>query len=341
MVERESRGEVPVRQVGRRTVLKATGAAVGALATTSVGGAAPSSCEPRLRVALLADAHLGRGERDRDRTRALERAMEGIEALRPGADLLVFCGNLGHRGDPDGARRALRILESSCLPLELVAGAHDWYRDLGRTWRERFGEPTRVWRTRGVHCVALHTALQEDFWSGRGLSGEQRMQAVAQLDRRVQSDFRVGPEQCARLERELRPLADSAPVLVFGSVPLHDHGRAWNFGAVDGALARRPLRRFRRCAVVHGHLHQPIAHRVEGVAEFGVPSTAWTWPYPGSRPPGASPAPHRVDPGNPFDGCGFAVLDVRHDGDLEFGWTRWGRAASGTRRLGPGVRSTV
>jgi 3',5'-cyclic-AMP phosphodiesterase len=106
---------------------------------------------------------------------------------------------------------------------------------------------------KGVHFVVLHSVMEDDFWTERGLTPTQRMQTVAGLDNGIQSRFKVGAEQRSWLDNDLRPYSNDAPIIVFSHSPLYKYYRPWNFWTDDAEDVQAILARFSRVAVVHGH----------------------------------------------------------------------------------------
>ena len=76
---------------------------------------------PELRLALLADAHLKDGNDRRPEALALARAVAEIRSLSPPPDLVLFAGDLAHRGRPDALDLGREILAD--LPGALLGGA--------------------------------------------------------------------------------------------------------------------------------------------------------------------------------------------------------------------------
>jgi len=112
---------------------------------------------PRLRLALLADAHLQDGDPRRAPARALARAVAEIRRLSPAPDLVLFAGDLAHGGDPRALALGREILGDLPGPLAAVRGEGDG-KGTG-AWTRLFGEPRFSRSYPGFHLLGLHTYL--------------------------------------------------------------------------------------------------------------------------------------------------------------------------------------
>ena len=99
-----------VKQVGLGL---AAGWAVGRLAWPFAARAA----DPEVRLALLADAHLKDGNERRPEALALARAVAEIGKLSPPPELVLFAGDLAHRGRPDALDLGREILADLPAPV--------------------------------------------------------------------------------------------------------------------------------------------------------------------------------------------------------------------------------
>ena len=106
----------------------------------------------------------------------------------------------------------------------------------------------------------------------------------------------LGHEQLEWLERDVKGLSASTPIVVFAHVPLWIAYQEWGWGTADGAQALGYLKRFGSVTVLNGHIHQ-VLQKVEGhVAFHTARSTAFPQPAPGTAP---SPGPMTVPAGRP------------------------------------------
>src|SRR5262249_31353008 len=102
----------------------------------------------------------------------------------------------------------------------------------------------------------------------------------------------LGAEQLEWLEKDVKQLTDSTPIVVFAHIPLWSIYPQWGWGTDDSARALFYLRRFGSVAVLNGHIHQ-VMQKVEGNVTFHTAmSTAFPQPAPGTAP---SPGPMKVE----------------------------------------------
>ena len=101
----------------------------------------------------------------------------------------------------------------------------------------------------------------------------------------------LGDQQLQWLEKDLKGLSNSTPVVVFAHVPLWAVYPQWGWGTSDSEKALSFLRRFGSVSVLNGHIHQTI-QKIEGNITFHTAmSTAFPQPAPGAAP---SPGPMTV-----------------------------------------------
>jgi 3',5'-cyclic-AMP phosphodiesterase len=224
----------------------------------------------------ISDSHIGFGvDPNRDPTATLQEAVNRINALQPAPAFVLHTGDLTHAqkaGAFDTVAEVLKGLRST--EVFYVPGEHDVFSDGGQEFLNRFGQGTsgNGWRSfdyQGVHFVGLINVLS------------------------FQADTMgtLGEDQLAWLARDLQPLADSTPVVVYAHIPLWSVYPEWGWITEDGEQALSLLRRFGSVTVLNGHIHQ-IMQKVEGNMTFHTAmSTAFPQPAPGTAP---SPGPLQV-----------------------------------------------
>jgi len=255
-----------LNNLDRRSFFKVSAAAMGAAAASGValcpsfqpvavaaGQAATSQRNTPFRFAYISDSHLYEKKVNDRFARALLRAVEDINSLDPQPDFVFYGGDLAQLGRPTELDFGAQILKGVKAPLKMMVGEHDWYLDMGQKWRELFGEPTYSWDHKGVHMVTLNSVVEKDFWTARGLSGEERMGTVAGLDNGVQSPFSVGESQREWLRKDLAGYSDDTPIMVFSHSPLYKLYKKWNFWTDDADQVQAILKRFESVVVIHGH----------------------------------------------------------------------------------------
>lgn len=101
----------------------------------------------------------------------------------------------------------------------------------------------------------------------------------------------LGNEQLEWLEKDVKRLAGSTPIVVFAHIPLWSVYPDWGWGTDDSTSALSYLKRFGSVSVLNGHIHQ-VMQKVEGHVTFHTAmSTAFPQPAQGTAP---SPGPMKV-----------------------------------------------
>jgi Icc protein len=264
--------------------------ALGATSTARDVAAAASGAD--LYFMQVSDSHIGFGrEANPDVAGTLQAAVDRINALPRRPAFLLHTGDISQlaRADEfDTAEQIIRGARTETGRTFYVPGEHDVLGDNGAEYLRRHGRGTQGggWYSfdyQGVHFVGLVNVL--DLKAG-GLGNLGR----AQLD---------------WLERDVRPLAASTPVVVFAHVPLWSAYPQWGWGTDDGEEALRLLRRFGSVTVLNGHIHQ-VMQKVEGHVTFHTAmSTAFPQPAPGAAP---APGPMRVEASRLRDFLGLASV---------------------------------
>ena len=146
--------------------------------------------------------------------------------------------------------------------------------DDGKSYLERFGKGTQGagWHSfdhGGVHFIGLVNVVN---LKAGGLGT-------------------LGNEQLEWLEKDVKRLKSSTPIVVFAHIPLWSVYPEWGWGTDDSERALSYLKRFGSVSVLNGHIHQ-VMQKVEGHVTFHTAmSTAFPQPAPGAAP---SPGPMKV-----------------------------------------------
>ena len=320
-----------VQQLSRRDFVRASGvAAAGALIA---GGFHPHSFQPvdveaagpAFRFAYISDTHLYERALNERFVRSALKAVDDINALDPQPDFVLFGGDLAQLGQPKELQEGAQILKTIKAPVKMMVGEHDWYLDMGESWRKHFNRDIYSFDHKGVHFVVLNSVLVEDYWSGPKLTRLERMQAMAQPDHPDARPFTVGDAQRDWLKNDLANLAVETPVIVFSHSPLYKIYRKWNFWTDDAEQVQALLARFKTVTVIHGHTHQMLSNRIGNIHFHGMLSTAWPWPYAPQGLPLLTVRMNRADPFDPFDGCGDGTVDVAGTGRADKNHNLWSR----------------
>jgi Icc protein len=240
----------------------------------------------------ISDSHIGFDKAaNADVTATLRAAIAKINALKVQPAFLLHTGDitqLSKASEFDTADQVLR--EARTGKTFYVPGEHDVSVDGGASYLERYGKGTQRGRQGGG-------------WYSFDHSGVHFIGLVNVLNLKPGGLGSLGAEQLDWIERDVKHLASSTPIVVFAHVPLWSVYPEWGWGTDDGATALGYLKRFGSVTVLNGHIHQTM-QKVEGNVAFHTAlSTAFSQPRPGTAP---SPGPMVVPAGQLRD-----VLGVR------------------------------
>jgi 3',5'-cyclic AMP phosphodiesterase CpdA len=246
-------------------------------ASRLLGAYRRESADSDFNFVQISDSHIGFSKpANPDVTATLQAAVDKINGLSAKPEFLIHTGDLTHLAKPaefdtmDGVLQGLRTKDAFFVP-----GEHDVTGDDGKFYLERYGKQAqgRGWYSfehRGVHFVGLNNVVQLE-----GLGD-------------------LGAEQLAWLEKDVKHLSASTPLVIFAHIPLWSVYPAWGWGTQDGAEALSYVKRFGSVTVLNGHIHQTL-QKVEGNVTFHTAmSTAFPQPAPGSAP---APGPMKVPAG--------------------------------------------
>src|SRR5262245_5669867 len=221
----------------------------------------------------ISDSHMGFNKpANTDVVGTFQAAIDRINALPTKPALMLHTGDISHLSKPSEFDTVQQMLKgAACQDVFYVPGEHDVLEDDGKQYLERFGKGTigRGWQSfdkNGVHFIGLVNVI--DLKAG-GLGT-------------------IGAEQLEWLEKDVKHLSHSTPIVVFAHIPLWAIYPDWGWGTADSAQALSYLKRFGSVTVLNGHIHQ-VMQKVEGNVTFHTAaSTAFPQPKPGTAP---SPGP--------------------------------------------------
>ncbi|HEX7978838.1 MAG TPA: metallophosphoesterase [Gemmatimonadaceae bacterium] len=226
----------------------------------------------------ISDSHIGFNKAaNQDVSATLRESIDRINALPQRPAFLLHTGDITQLSAPtefDTAQQLIGSARTTSGKTFFVPGEHDVIGDNGASYLRHYGKGTKGggWYSfdhSGVHFIGLVNVL--DLKPG-GLGN-------------------LGGEQLEWLERDVRHLSSSTPIVVFAHVPLWTVYPQWGWGTDDGARALTYLKRFGSVTVLNGHIHQ-VVQKIEGNVRFHTAmSTAFPQPAPGSAP---SPGPLTV-----------------------------------------------
>jgi len=239
------------------------------------GAPEPPPAGGGLRFVQISDSHIGFDKpANTDVTATLRAAIARIKAEPQPPSFVLHTGDLTHLSKPAEFDTLQQVLAELSLPIFYVPGEHDVLEDDGKSYLQRFGHGTQGagWQSfdqNGVHFIGLVNVVN---LKAGGLGT-------------------LGNEQLEWLEKDVKHLKSSTPIVVFAHIPLWSVYPEWGWGTEDSARALSYLKRFGSVSVLNGHIHQ-VMQKVEGHVTFHTAmSTAFPQPAPGSAP---SPGPMKV-----------------------------------------------
>jgi Icc protein len=240
----------------------------------------------------ISDSHIGFDKAaNSDVTATLRAAIGKINAIPVQPAFLLHTGDITQLSKPSEFDTADQVLrEARAEKTFFVPGEHDVSVDGGASYLERYGK-------------GAQRAREGGGWYSFDHSGVHFIGLVNVLNLKAGGLGSLGAEQLEWIERDVKHISSSTPIVVFAHVPLWSVYPAWGWGTDDGARALGYLKRFGSVTVLNGHIHQTM-QKVEGNVAFHTAlSTAFPQPRPGTAP---SPGPMVVPAGQLRD-----VLGVR------------------------------
>ena len=240
------------------------------------------------------------------------RAVKEVQAMKPAADFLMFGGDLAQLADPVELRLGNDILKEITIQKRFIPGEHDWYLDMGKTWVSLFGSSPWTFEHKGILFIGLDTVSHApDYWSATKMSPKERMGHMATLDGSVAGPWAgLGTEQLQWLNKTLSPIAKNRPIVIFSHNPLYEYYPPWNFWVRDWRQVHEILKPYASVTNIHGHTHQVLYNEVGTMRSIGMLATSWPWPYAPEGVPALTKPMIRVNPGDHFDGVGWAKLNL-------------------------------
>ncbi len=236
------------------------------------GKAAPGE----LSFVQISDSHMGFNKAaNPDVVSTLKAAVDKINGSSTLPEFMIHTGDISHLSKPEEFDTVDQILKGA-TPKEVffVPGEHDILNDDGKQYLERYGKGINgagwySFQKKGVHFIGL-----VNVWNLKagGLGT-------------------LGTEQLEWLEKDVKHLKHSTPIVVFAHIPLWSIYPEWGWGTEDSAQALAYLKKFGSVTVLNGHIHQTM-QKVEGNVTFHTAaSTAFPQPQAGKAD---SPGPMKV-----------------------------------------------
>lgn len=224
----------------------------------------------------ISDSHIGFNKAaNPDVAGTLRQAIAKINALPAPPAFVLHTGDISQLSKAEQFDTADQTLKSiRTEKIFYVPGEHDVLDDEGAGYRARFakeamGDGWYSFDNHGAHFIGLVNVMN---LKAGGLGN-------------------LGAEQLAWLEKDVRHLKPSTPIVVFAHIPLWSVYPEWGWGTNDSEQALAFLKRFGSVAVLNGHIHQTL-RKVEGNVTFHTAmSTAFPQAAPGQGP---GPGPIKV-----------------------------------------------
>jgi len=224
----------------------------------------------------ISDSHMGFNKpANPDVVATLKAAVDKINALPSKPSFILHTGDISHLSKPEEFDSVEQILkDASAKDVFYVPGEHDVIGDDGKQYLDRYGKGSQgagwySFNHSGVHFIGLVNVLN---LKAGGLGS-------------------LGQEQLEWMEKDVKHLSKSTPIVVFAHIPLWSIYPEWGWGTDDSAQALGYLKKFGSVTVLNGHIHQTM-QKVEGNITFHTAaSTAFPQPKPGEGP---SPGPMKV-----------------------------------------------
>jgi 3',5'-cyclic-AMP phosphodiesterase len=224
----------------------------------------------------ISDSHMGFNKPANENVIAtLQEAVARINGLPSPPAFLIHTGDISHLSKPEEFDHVDQILKTAKAGQTFfVPGEHDVLGDNGKQYLERYGKQTQgdgwfSFDQKGVHFIGLVNVMN---LKAGGLGS-------------------LGAPQLEWLEKDVKNLNSSTPIVVFAHVPLWMVYQDWGWGTEDATQAMSYLKGFGSVTVLNGHIHQTM-QKIEGNITFHTAaSTAFPQPAPGSAP---SPGPMKV-----------------------------------------------
>jgi len=217
----------------------------------------------------ISDSHVGFNKpANPDVLGTLQAAINKINALPNPPAFILHTGDLTHLSKDsefDTLDQALKQIRTSRI--FYVPGEHDVINDDGKQYRERFAKGSIG-----------------DGWYSFDHSGAHFVGLVNVMNLKAGGLGNLGNDQLEWLEKDVKHLKSSTPIVLFAHMPLWSIYPEWGWGTEDSAQALGYLKRFGSVTVLNGHIHQTM-QKVEGKVTFHTAmSTAFPQPAPGSAP---------------------------------------------------------
>jgi len=249
------------------------------------------AAETGFTFAQVSDSHLGFDKPvNANVTGTFQEALNHVTGMPEKPAFIIHTGDITHLSKPEQFDTGAQLLKATNLQVYTVPGEHDILEEDRKSYLNRYGKGTQgdgwySFNAQGVHFIGLVNVVN---LQGAGLGD-------------------LGKPQLEWLEKDVKSLSSSTPIVVMAHVPLWIVYQDWGWGTADGAQALSYLKRFGSVTVLNGHIHQ-VMQKVEGhVAFHTARSTAFPQGVPGVA---KGPGPMAVPPGELRNYLGTAKVSL-------------------------------
>ncbi len=179
------------------------------------------AAETGFTFAQVSDSHLGFDKPvNANVTGTFQEALDRVTGMAEKPAFLIHTGDITHLSTPEQFDTGARLLGATKLQTYTVPGEHDILEEDRKSYLNRYGKGTHgdgwySFDAHGVHFIGLVNVVN---LQGAGLG-------------------QLGRPQLEWLEKDVRPLSASTPIVVFAHVPLWIVYQDWGWGTSDGAQA--------------------------------------------------------------------------------------------------------
>lgn len=219
-----------------------------------------------LHFVQISDSHIGFNKpANPDVSATLQATVDKINALPDQPEFLIHTGDLSHdskEAEYDTMDQVLKGVKQK--QIYYVPGEHDTSIDDGKLYLGRYGKAV------GAKGTGWYSFTHKDVHFV-GLNNTAMLEGLGKL----------GDEQLAWLDADLKGQPASRPIVVFAHIPLWSVYPEWGWATKDSEQALTSLKKFGSVTVLNGHIHQ-VMQKMEGNVTFHTAmSTAFPQPKPG------------------------------------------------------------
>src|SRR5215475_3216075 len=176
----------------------------------------------------ISDSHMGFNKpANPDVAATLKAAVDKINGLAMPPEFLLHTGDISHLSKPEEFDTVDQILKSATAKdVFFVPGEHDVLNDDGQQYRDRYGKGT-----------------QGAGWYSFDKGGAHFIGLVNVMNLKAGGLGTLGAEQLEWIEKDVKHLKSSTPIVVFAHIPLWAVYPEWGWGTEDSAQALSHLKR--------------------------------------------------------------------------------------------------